>query len=48
MAKTLQQEVTATGRRKTAVAAVRLRPGSGKINVNGREFENYFPLDIQA
>jgi len=46
MAKTLQ-EVTATGRRKTAVSAVRLRPGNGKINVNGREFETYFTLEIQ-
>lgn len=41
------QEVTATGRRKTAVAAIRLREGSGKVNVNGREFDNYFPTDIQ-
>lgn len=32
-----------TGRRKTAVARVFLRPGSGVIKVNGREFENYFP-----
>jgi small subunit ribosomal protein S9 len=34
-----------TGRRKRAVARVFLRPGSGKITVNGREFENYFPSD---
>ena len=32
-----------TGRRKTAVARVFLRNGSGTIKVNGREFENYFP-----
>jgi small subunit ribosomal protein S9 len=32
-----------TGRRKTAVARVFLRPGSGTIKVNGRDFENYFP-----
>jgi small subunit ribosomal protein S9 len=31
-----------TGRRKTAVARVRLLTGSGKIVVNGRAFENYF------
>jgi small subunit ribosomal protein S9 len=40
-----------TGRRKTAVARVRLTSGSGKILVNGRIFEQYFPLDtlrIQA
>lgn len=41
------EEVTATGRRKRAVAAVRLRPGSGQIEVNGRAFDNYFPLEIQ-
>ncbi len=32
-----------TGRRKTAVARVYLRPGSGKIVVNRRDFEEYFP-----
>jgi len=36
-----------TGRRKTAVARVRLSSGSGKILVNGRPFENYFPLEAQ-
>ncbi|MEO6035154.1 MAG: 30S ribosomal protein S9 [Verrucomicrobiota bacterium] len=36
------QEFLGTGRRKTAVARVRLATGSGKITVNGREFENYF------
>jgi small subunit ribosomal protein S9 len=46
MAKTIE-EVTATGRRKRAVAAVRLRPGNGTIDVNGREFQAYFPLEIQ-
>jgi small subunit ribosomal protein S9 len=34
-----------TGRRKTAVARVRLSAGTGKITVNGRAFENYFPLE---
>ena len=34
-----------TGRRKTAVARVRLASGTGKILVNGRSFENYFPLE---
>ena len=33
----------ATGRRKTAVARVRLVSGTGKIDVNGRPFEEYFP-----
>ena len=34
-----------TGRRKTAVARVRLATGTGKILVNGRPFENYFPME---
>jgi len=34
-----------TGRRKTAVARVRLATGSGKIVINGRTFENYFPAE---
>ena len=41
------QEKIGTGRRKTAVSSVRLRPGTGKIQINGRKFENYFPLAIQ-
>jgi small subunit ribosomal protein S9 len=32
-----------TGRRKTSTARVYLRPGSGKITVNKREFDAYFP-----
>ncbi|HUK12297.1 MAG TPA: 30S ribosomal protein S9 [Thermoanaerobaculaceae bacterium] len=32
-----------TGRRKTAVARVYLRPGTGKITVNKRDFDVYFP-----
>src|SRR5438874_9039811 len=34
-----------TGRRKTAVARVRLATGTGKIVINGRPFENYFPTE---
>jgi len=34
---------TATGRRRTATARVRLKAGSGKIEVNSREFNDYFP-----
>lgn len=41
------EEYIKTGRRKTAVATVRLRPGTGKIEVNKREFEQYFPLESQ-
>ena len=37
---------TGTGRRKTSVARVYLREGSGKITINGREIENYFPNQI--
>ncbi len=32
------------GRRKNAVARVFLRSGSGKITINKRDFENYFPI----
>lgn len=35
--------VIATGRRKTAVARVRLRAGDGTITVNGRALDAYFP-----
>jgi small subunit ribosomal protein S9 len=40
MARPLSQS---TGRRKAAVARVRLREGEGKITVNRRAFEDYFP-----
>ncbi len=36
-------EYVATGRRKTAVVRVRLRPGRGQILVNGQPYEAYFP-----
>jgi small subunit ribosomal protein S9 len=36
-----------TGRRKTAVARVRLATGTGKIQINGRAFDNYFPTESQ-
>ncbi len=38
--------VGATGKRKTAVAQVRLRPGNGTITVNGRTLEDYFPREV--
>lgn len=38
-------EYTAVGRRKESVARVRLIPGSGKIRVNKRDFENFFPRE---
>ena len=36
----------ATGRRKDAVARVWIKPGKGKITVNSRELENYFPRPV--
>ncbi|HHW60679.1 MAG TPA: 30S ribosomal protein S9 [Syntrophomonadaceae bacterium] len=40
---TSKAEYWATGRRKRAVARVRLIPGSGNIIVNDRKFEDFFP-----
>jgi len=37
-----------TGRRKTSVARVYVRDGSGKISINGRELAQYFPLGEHA
>ncbi len=37
--------IHATGKRKTAIARVYLRPGSGRITVNHRNFEEYFPME---
>ena len=45
MAETKTIEFLGTGRRKTSVARVRLVTGTGKITVNGRAFDNYFPVD---
>jgi small subunit ribosomal protein S9 len=45
MAVETKNEFLGTGRRKTAIARVRLASGNGKIIVNGRPFENYFPLE---
>jgi len=36
-----------TGRRKTSVARVYLRPGSGEYKVNGRAFDQYFVTEAQ-
>ena len=41
MPETLQ--FIATGRRKTSVARIRMMAGSGKIEINGKTFEEYFP-----
>jgi small subunit ribosomal protein S9 len=39
-------EYYGTGRRKTSTARVFLRPGGGKIEVNGRDIETYFARDV--
>ncbi|MDX1390431.1 MAG: uS9 family ribosomal protein, partial [Acidobacteriota bacterium] len=36
--------VQSVGRRKKSVARITMRPGSGKLLVNGRAFEDYFPI----
>jgi small subunit ribosomal protein S9 len=46
MAESKSNEFVATGRRKTAVARVRLANGSGKILINGRALDNYFPTEV--
>lgn len=38
--------ISATGRRKTSVAQVKLLPGNGKISINKREVMEYLPVDI--
>ncbi len=38
-------EYYGTGRRKTSAARVFLRPGTGTITINHREFDNFFPTD---
>lgn len=41
-----KSEYVGVGRRKTAVSSVRLRKGNGKIDVNGREMNEYFPSEL--
>jgi len=38
-------QIWATGRRKCAVAQVKIKPGTGKFKVNERSFEEYFPTE---
>ncbi len=38
--------IQTTGRRKQAIARVRVSPGTGKITANGREFDDYFPSAV--
>jgi len=37
----------ATGRRKTAIARVYLTGGSGKITINGKKYDEYFPAKLR-
>ncbi len=39
------EEIWATGRRKSAVARVRIKPGTGIMKVNGRNADEYFPTE---
>jgi small subunit ribosomal protein S9 len=45
---TSQGRATATGRRKRAVARVRIAPGTGTITVNGRPAEEYFERETSV
>jgi small subunit ribosomal protein S9 len=47
MAEATVQEFLGTGRRKTAVARVRLCAGTGKVQINGRSLDTYFCLEDQ-
>jgi small subunit ribosomal protein S9 len=39
-------DITATGRRKSAVARVRIKPGTGQMVINGRTMADYFPREV--
>ncbi len=39
-------DFTATGKRKSAVARVRIKPGTGQIVINGRAMVEYFPREV--
>lgn len=47
MTATATPYIWGTGRRKTAVARVRIREGTGQFIVNGLPVDDYFPLEIQ-
>ncbi len=38
--------INTSGRRKTSVARIYMKSGSGTIEVNGRKFEEYFPTEV--
>ena len=41
----METQTAATGRRKSSVARVRISPGAGTLQINGRTFEDYFPRE---
>jgi small subunit ribosomal protein S9 len=41
-----QTQYRGTGRRKSSVARVIIKPGSGLVKINGRDIEDYFPVEI--
>lgn len=47
MPTTISNEYIATGRRKTSIARVRLRPGQGRILINDRNIEEYLTVPTQ-
>lgn len=40
--------ITATGRRKSSIAQVKMVPGTGKITVNGRDVRDFFPYETNV
>jgi small subunit ribosomal protein S9 len=40
-----REQIWATGRRKSATAQVRIKPGKGKYKINNKSIEEYFPSD---
>lgn len=45
VAKPAKIQFLGTGRRKKSIARVRLIPGSGKVTINGSDFDSYFPVE---
>ncbi len=43
----MTKETLGTGRRKTAVASVRIKRGTGKFTVNDKNIDEYFPVESQ-
>lgn len=42
----MSKVITATGRRKSSVAQVKMVPGTGKIIVNGKDVKEYLPFEV--